>query len=122
MAAASERTTGLDETELPADAGGWLPLRGKSGHARAVDRVAASGARQPPPRAAQHACWLGLAPDVGKRRWLPLAHDFEASMLAAASLPEWNANSHADRHGHGCPSAPAKQHSRGAHLTAALQR
>jgi hypothetical protein len=33
-----------------------------------------------------------------------------------------NANSHADRHGHGCPSAPAKQHSRGAHLTAALQR
>jgi hypothetical protein len=46
VAAASERTTGLDETELPADAGGWLPLRGKSGHARAVDRVAASGANQ----------------------------------------------------------------------------
>ena len=29
---------GLDENQRPADAGGWLPLRGKSGHARAVDR------------------------------------------------------------------------------------
>jgi hypothetical protein len=33
-----------------------------------------------------------------------------------------NANSHADRHGHGCPSAPAIQHSAGAALTVALHR
>ena len=58
MAAASERTTGLYETELPADAGGWLPLRGKSGHARAVDRVAASGATQQRPHAS-----TGVEPD-----------------------------------------------------------
>ena len=31
----------------------------------------------------------------------------------------WNANSHADRHDHDCPSAPAMQHSGGAALTAA---
>jgi hypothetical protein len=35
------------------------------------------------------------------------------------TLPLWNANSHADRHGHDCPSAPAMQHSGGAALTAA---
>jgi hypothetical protein len=34
----------------------------------------------------------------------------------------WNANSHGDRHGQGCPSAPAMQHSGGAELTAALHR
>jgi hypothetical protein len=33
---------------------------------------------------------------------------------------QWNANSHADRHGHGCPSAAAMQHSGGADLTATL--
>jgi hypothetical protein len=33
-----------------------------------------------------------------------------------------NANSHADRHGHSCPAAPAMQHSGGAELTAALRR
>jgi hypothetical protein len=40
------------------------------------------------------------------------------------SLPQRNATSHADPHGHGCPSAPAMQHSggRGADLTAALHR
>ena len=31
-------------------------------------------------------------------------------------------NSHADRHGQGCPSAPTMQHSGGADLTAALHR
>jgi hypothetical protein len=45
-----------------------------------------------------------------------------AAGSARRTLLVWNANSHADRHGDGCPSAPAKQHSRGAHLTAALQR
>jgi hypothetical protein len=34
---------------------------------------------------------------------------------------QWNANSHADRHGHGCPSALAMQHS-GAEVTVALHR
>jgi hypothetical protein len=33
-----------------------------------------------------------------------------------------NANSHADRHRHGCPSAPAMQQSGGADLTAAVHR
>jgi len=32
---------------------------------------------------------------------------------------QWNANSHAHRHGHSCPSAPAMQHSGGADPTAA---
>jgi hypothetical protein len=31
-----------------------------------------------------------------------------------------NATSHADRHGHGCPSAPAIQHSGGVDLAVAL--
>src|SRR5450755_972384 len=34
-------------------------------------------------------------------------------------LPQWNVTSHADRHGHGYPSAPAMQRSGGADLTAA---
>ena len=34
-------------------------------------------------------------------------------------LPSWNARSRADRHGDGCPSAPAMQHSGGADLTPA---
>ncbi|MGP0035805.1 MAG: hypothetical protein ACLP4R_14690 [Solirubrobacteraceae bacterium] len=33
-----------------------------------------------------------------------------------------NANSHADRHGHGCPSAPAMQHTGGADVTVVLHR
>lgn len=33
-----------------------------------------------------------------------------------------NANSHAHRHGHSCPTAPAMQHAGGAELTAALRR
>jgi hypothetical protein len=35
----------------------------KSGSIGAVDQTAASGAKQPPARPAQDACWLGLAPD-----------------------------------------------------------
>ena len=35
-------------------------------------------------------------------------------MLAAESLPEWNARSRADRHGHGCPPAAGMHHSGGA--------
>ena len=35
---------------------------------------------------------------------------------------QWNATSHADRHGHDCPSAPAMQHSGGADVTVALHR
>ena len=31
------------------------------------------------------------------------------SAAAGPTLPIWNATSHADRHGHGCPSAPAMQ-------------
>jgi hypothetical protein len=38
------------------------------------------------------------------------------------ALPLRNANSHADRHCHACPSAPAMQHSGGADLTAAVHR
>jgi hypothetical protein len=57
-----------------------------------------------------------------------------ACKVAASNLPEagvsarpggiadWNANSHADRHGHGCPSAPAMQHSGGTGATTALHR
>ena len=37
---------------------------------------------------------------------------------AATALLSWNATSHADRHGHACPSAPAMQHCGGADLTA----
>ena len=37
-------------------------------------------------------------------------------------LPQWNATSHADRHGHGCPSVPAMQRSGGADMTVALHR
>jgi hypothetical protein len=37
----------------------------------------------------------------------------------SGALSLWNANSHAARHGHDCPSAPAMQHSGGAALTAA---
>jgi hypothetical protein len=33
-----------------------------------------------------------------------------------------NATSHADRHGHSCPSAPAMQHFGGADMTVALRR
>jgi hypothetical protein len=38
------------------------------------------------------------------------------------SLLQRNANSHADRHGHVCPSAPAVQHSGSADVTVALHR
>jgi hypothetical protein len=38
------------------------------------------------------------------------------------ALSDWNATSHADPHSHGCPSAPAMQHSGGADLTVALHR
>jgi hypothetical protein len=34
----------------------------------------------------------------------------------------WNDWSHADRHGHGCPSAPEMQHSGGADMTVAVHR
>ena len=42
---------------------------------------------------------------------------FQQSRLTRSAYPTLllrNATSHADRHGHGCPSAPAMQHSRGA--------
>jgi hypothetical protein len=43
--------------------------------------------------------------------------------IGLPTLLLWNANSHADRHGHTCPSAPAAiQRSSGADLTAALTR
>ncbi|MGZ6692653.1 MAG: hypothetical protein ACXVHQ_35225, partial [Solirubrobacteraceae bacterium] len=48
--ATPNKTAAGDETEPPTGAGGWLPLPGKSGHARAVDRVAASGAKRSPRR------------------------------------------------------------------------
>jgi len=65
-------------------------LRYDRDHVVAVDDFAGLGARQPPARAPQHACWLGLAPDVGKRRWPAARQRLEASMLAAESLPDWN--------------------------------
>jgi hypothetical protein len=65
-------------------------LRHDRDHVVAVDDFAGLGARQPPARAPQHACWLGLAPDVGKRRWPAARQRLEASMLAAESLPDWN--------------------------------
>jgi len=34
----------------------------------------------------------------------------------------WTTTSHADPHSHGCPSAPAMQHSGGADVTVALDR
>ena len=46
----------------------------------------------------------------------------QQSRAARRSLLRWKANSHADRHGHGCPSAPAMQHSGGADVTVALHR
>jgi hypothetical protein len=90
VAAASERTTGLDETELPADAGGWLPLRGKSGHARAVDRVAASGG------GCRVKGWFGVR--VGdENSGMPqnfIAVDRDQSFLMAPSLRDWLADDH----------------------------
>jgi hypothetical protein len=38
------------------------------------------------------------------------------------ALSDWNANSHADRHGQDCSPDPAMHHSSEADLTAALHR
>ena len=42
--------------------------------------------------------------------------------IALGTLLLWNARSHTDAHGHGCPCAPAIQHSGGAEVTVALHR
>jgi hypothetical protein len=49
-------------------------------------------------------------------------HQPRATRGGRRTLLLWNVNNHADRHGQGCPPAPATQHSGGADLTAALHR
>ena len=56
------------------------------------------------------------------RRLSGYLRQYRPTGSARPTLLVWNANSHADRHGHGCPFAPAMQHSGGADLTAALYR
>jgi hypothetical protein len=49
----------------------------------------------------------------------------QQSRLTRAGYPTpvlWNARSHTDAHGHGCPSARAMQHSGGAEATVAFHR
>ena len=52
------------------------------------------------------------------------AREFRSATEPVADpvLPLGNANSHADRHGQGCPPAPAMQQCGAADLTAALHR
>ena len=69
---------------------------------------------------------LGRAAAANQPDWAallnPPAYGAEQTPRGASrslvTLPLWNATSHADRHGHGYPSAPAMQHSGGADLTA----
>jgi hypothetical protein len=51
----------------------------------------------------------------------PLREGLRKRPRASASLPDWNATSHADRHGHDCPSAPA-MHSGRTDVTVTLHR
>ena len=50
------------------------------------------------------------------------SHEKQQPAVSGNTRLQRNATSHADRHGHGCPSAPAMQHSGGADVTVALHR
>ena len=49
----------------------------------------------------------------------PRSESLGGLQIGHSWLPHWNATSHADRHGDGCPSAPAMQRSGDADLTPA---
>ena len=108
------------------DRDAWSFGRGDRRH-----RSAGAGThrRRPATHAAPHvrmpALPLSKSSSVVATAQTPPSGYFQQPSVTRSEPPTllvWNATSHADPHSHGCPSAPAMQHSGGADVTVALHR
>ena len=85
----------------------------RAGSGASVRRSLAAEKQYPQPT---RGSWSGLQPVGESEACIP---EIEECGAPDHSQLQRNADSHAHRHGHSCPSAPAMQHSGGADLTAA---